>query len=290
MKSMTGLGLGAAPLGDGRLLVELRSLNHRFVDVRVRVPPELGEHSFFVEQLAREQLERGRYDIGVRTEGAAMPPPTLSLDRAKAVYASLAELRDELAPGTELPISALVSLPDVVASAPTGTVDQVRNALRAAFTEALESLALMRSSEGDALETELRLRLERAERCREQIADHAPAVTESYRRRLREKLDRLVLDAGVELDANRLEMEVALLAERSDITEELVRLASHFDQFGKLLGFAGPIGRKLDFLLQEISREANTIGSKIQDASVAHLVVELKADVERIREQVQNVE
>ncbi|HEX3775464.1 MAG TPA: YicC/YloC family endoribonuclease [Polyangiaceae bacterium] len=287
---MTGFGVGDAPLGDGRVTVELRALNHRFSDVRVRVPEELSDQSFFVEQLARENLARGRFDIGVRLEGAAMPPPRFSVDRARALYQGLLLLRDELAPGTELPITALSGMPDLVTAPTTADSEGARSALRVAFDAALQRLDEMRRREGDALVRELRARLESARRLRATISARGGELLEGYRARLRDRLERLLTESGLQLDSARLEAEIVILADRSDVTEELVRLDSHFDQFQKLLAADGPVGRRLDFLLQEIGRESNTIGAKSQDAPIAHLVVEMKAELERIREQVQNVE
>ena len=287
---MTGFGFGDAPLGDGRVTVELRALNHRFLDVRVRLPEELSDQGFFIEQVAREHLARGRFDIGVRLEGAALPPPRFSVDRARALYRGLLLLRDELAPGTELPITALTGMPDLVTTPTTADSVGARASLKAAFEAALRRLDEMRLHEGEALTRELRARLESARRLRMTIAARGGEMLEGYRTRLRERLGRLLSESGVQLDPGRLEAEIVILADRSDVTEELVRLESHFEQFSRLLESGAPVGRRLDFLLQEIGRESNTIGAKSQDAPIAHLVVEMKAELERIREQVQNVE
>jgi len=287
---MTGFGVGDAPLGDGRVTVELRALNHRFLDVRVRLPEELLEHSFFIEQLARESLARGRFDIGVRLEGAALPPPQFSVERARALYRGLCQLRDELAPGTDLPITALTGMPDLVTTPTSADSESARGALKAAFELALGRLDEMRVQEGSALSRELHTRLDSARRLRGTISARGGEMLDGYRTRLRERLDRLLSESGVQLDPGRLEAEVVILADRSDVTEELVRLDSHFDQFAHVLAAEGPVGRRLDFLLQEIGRESNTIGAKSQDAKISHLVVEMKAELERIREQVQNVE
>ncbi|MFC1641124.1 YicC/YloC family endoribonuclease [Myxococcota bacterium] len=290
MMSMTGFGVGEAPLGPGRLSLEIRSLNHRFLDVRVRMPPELSDHGFFLEQLARERFTRGRYDLGVRLESVILPPPAFALDRARSAYQALIALRDELAPGTEVPVGTLASLPDLISSTAVAESEDVQTSLRAALALALERLQEMRRHEGIALKRELVKRLEAARRCRESIAARSEDVIHAYRTRLRDRLCRLLVDASIPVDAGRLEMELAIMADRSDIAEELVRLSSHFDQFERLLNGEDAVGRRLDFLLQEISREANTVGAKSQDAPLAHLVVELKAETERMREQVQNVQ
>jgi uncharacterized protein (TIGR00255 family) len=287
---MTGFGVGESRLGEGKVTVEVRALNHRFLEVRVRVPNEIGDQSFFVEQLARERLTRGRFEIGVRLDGAALPPPRFSTERARAAYRAMLELRDELAPRSEVPLAAIFALPSVLAATSQSDTEALSQSLRGGLMQAIEDLDRMRQREGDALRRELVQRLESARRLRAEFASRAENVVTAYRTRLRERLERLLGDTGVALDAGRLEAELAVMADRSDVTEELVRLGSHFDQFEQLLDSGESVGRRLDFLLQEIGREANTIGAKSQDASLSHLVVELKAEVERMREQVQNVE
>jgi uncharacterized protein (TIGR00255 family) len=165
----------------------------------------------------------------------------------------------------------------------------VRLALIHAFEAAHTHLDEMREREGAALERVLRSRLALCRELHASLSTHSEQAVEQSRARLRERIERL-LPVGASLDGSRLETEVALLAERADIAEELARLGSHFDQFDHLLAASEPIGRRLDFLLQEMTRETNTIGSKSQDAKLAHLVVAMKAEIERIREQVQNVE
>jgi uncharacterized protein (TIGR00255 family) len=287
---MTGFGIGEAALGEGRVLLELRALNHRFLDVRVRLPSEIAGEAFFVEQLSRERLSRGRFDVGVRLEGAALPPPRFALERARAVYRALVELRDELSPASELPVAALTNLPDLVTTPDPCDVEALRRALGQAFDAAITRLDEMRRREGEALRRDLVVRLRAAEKLRTDLEERSHGLSESYRARLEERLARLLGDASLAIERGRLEAEVAILADRSDVTEELVRLGSHFEQFERLLARDEPIGRRLDFLLQEIAREANTIGAKCQSAGLSHVVVELKAEIERMREQVQNVE
>jgi len=289
MRSMTGFGLGQTPLGGGNVSVEIRSLNHRFLDLRVRLPPEIASESFFVEQLCREQLTRGRYDVGIRLEGAALPGGNIDLGRAREAYAALRRLRDELAPENDVPLSLLGSFPALLQAPGGGDPEALREALTVSIGAALNGLDGMRANEGAALELELRARLRTLRDVWKSLLEHGPALAAQQQHRLQQRLERLL--GGLSgVDPSRLAMEVALLADRSDITEELVRLGSHFDQFESLLEIAGPIGRKLDFLLQEMARESNTIGAKCQDGNLSHWVVSLKAEVERLREQVQNVE
>jgi len=289
MRSMTGFGCGEADLDGNKVTCELRALNHRFLDVRVRMPEELASQAFFVEQLARERLSRGRFDIGVRLEetgGAARFSPR----RARAVYESLLQLRDELAPGTEVPISALAGLPQLLVEAPRVNAHGIETALGSAFTAALARLDEMRAREGHALARELGERLGALRTLSESAKVLSHGAAERQLMRLRERVTRLIADVAASPDSTRLETELALMADRSDVTEELVRLASHFDQFEALLADPAPVGRRLEFLLQEMSREANTLGSKSQDVKLSHLVVDIKSQLEKIREQVQNVE
>ena len=289
MRSMTGFGCGEAELDGNKLTCELRALNHRFLDVRVRMPEELASQAFFVEHLARERLSRGRFDIGVRlAEGGGTA--RFSPLRARAVYESLLELRDELAPGTEVPISALACLPQLLVEAPRVDVRGIEEALLNAFSAALARLDEMRAREGQALARELgeRLGVLRTLSASAKALSHGSA--ERQLTRLRERVTRLLSDIASSPASTRLEPELALMADRSDVTEELVRLASHFDQFEALLADPTPVGRRLEFLLQEMSRETNTLGSKSQDVKLSHLVVDIKSQLEKIREQVQNVE
>lgn len=286
---MTGFGVGEAPLRQGRVTAEVRSLNHRFLELRLRLPPELVDHTFFVEQLCRERLGRGRYDVSVRVDAAALPGVELDAARARAMYAALARLRDELCPGTELPLSVLAGVPGLMLTTEAGDAGPSQRALAESLRMALDNLNQMRAAEGAALAVELRARLAALSGQVEALRQRAPGVVSAQEKRLTERVARML--GGAEgLDPARLAMEVALLADRADITEELVRLASHFGQFAALLETTEPSGRRLDFLLQEMAREANTVGAKCQDASLSHLVVSLKADIERLREQVQNIE
>jgi uncharacterized protein (TIGR00255 family) len=290
MRSMTGFGLGEVPLESGRLGLEIRGVNHRFLDVRVRVPRELGDLAGFVEQIAREKLTRGRYEVAMRVEGMAIGAPVIDRDRARAAYRALCELRDELAPGSEVPLSLLGAIPELFVSSVDREIDRVRDAARAAFDAAVSSLDAMRAREGAALREDLVKRLETIRRRARDVERRSPDVLDAHRKRLRDRAERLRAAVEVDVDAARLEQEIAMFAERCDICEELTRLESHCAQFAALLASEEPVGRRLDFLLQEMAREANTVGAKSPDAQIAHAVVEVKAEIERMREQVQNVE
>jgi uncharacterized protein (TIGR00255 family) len=290
MRSMTGFGLGEVPLATGKLAIEIRAVNHRFLDVRVRVPRDLGDLATFVEQVARDRLTRGRYEVAMRVDGSVPGAPVLDRERARDAYRALCELRDELAPGERVPLSLLGAIPDLFVSPADAELDRLRESTRLAFDAAVFALDAMREREGAALRDDLLRRLENVGKLARAIARRAPEVVDIHRRRLRDRAERLRSSTEIEIDPARLEQEIALFAERSDVCEELTRLESHCGQFAALLSNDDSVGRRLDFLLQEMAREANTVGAKSPDAPIAHSVVELKAEIERMREQVQNVE
>jgi uncharacterized protein (TIGR00255 family) len=287
---MTGFGIGHADLGAGKLSVEIKSLNHRYLDVRVRVPAELGEHGFFLEHLARNCLARGRFDVQLRVEGAALNGPILDVKRVRSVFEQLRLLRDELSPQSELSLTALAGLPALYVHSSELDAEKIRTATKVAFERAQQNLEAMRAAEGERLALVLSELLEKAKQLVVRCKKRCQESLSGYRERLRERMTRMLEDQSVVVDPARLEVELALIAERSDATEELARLDSHFKMFSSLLSSSEPSGRRLDFLLQEIGRETNTLGAKSQDAELAHLVVDLKAEAERMREQVQNVE
>jgi len=289
---MTGFGAGVADLDSGgRLVVELRSVNHRYLDVRVRAPSDQPQLGGVVEETLRKHLDRGRVEAVVRLEGQAAPGVSLDEARARDAFAALARLRDELAPGTDVPLALLGAVPDLFAAPRSGaSTDELRDAGARAATGATDALIAMRRREGASLAEDLTRRLAQVRRLVTELSRDADDTLDAWHGRLRERVGRLLEGTGVAVDPQRLAQEVATLAERSDIAEELTRLGSHCDQFGEALAAGDePVGRRLDFLLQEMNREANTIGSKGADASIAHRVVDLKSELERLREQVQNV-
>jgi uncharacterized protein (TIGR00255 family) len=295
---MTGFGVGEAlvdkdsdAFGRGdKITIEIRAVNHRFLDVRVRVPSHLPDLGLVVESLARERLTRGRFDVNVRLDGSALGALVIDQDRARSVFAALGALRDELAPNAELPLSLLASVPDLFVPQIDREGEALKASLGTAFDAALRSLDKMRLREGVSLAEDMARRLATVRRLMEGVHARAPLVVDVYKKRLKERAERLRLASDVDLDASRLEQEVALFADRIDVAEELTRLEGHCAHLESLLLSAEAVGRRLDFLLQEMAREANTIGSKSQDLAIAHAVVELKAEIERMREQVQNVE
>lgn len=289
MRSMTGFGVGSADLGDARVRLEVRALNHRHQDIRLRLPPDLADYAFFLEQLARETLGRGRYDLSVRQEGSAEGGSRFDLEKLRSLYVALRSLQEELCPDVPLSVGSLLSIPGVVAvDGPSR--EEAEAALRAALAGAVSDLAKMREQEGQALQQDLEQRLSFVRAVVAKIEEAAQGGAQRQKDRLEKRLKGLINDAQLALSPERLEQELAILADRADVTEEVVRLKSHLDQMAVFVGSLEPVGRKLDFLIQEMGREVNTISSKSQHISISHHVIELKSELEKLREQVQNVD
>lgn len=290
IRSMTGHGVGEAPLGSGRILVEVRAVNHRFLDARVKLPVELTEYAGLVEERVRRALHRGRVEVVARLDGDAFGPPVLDKARARAAFVQLCELRDELRPNEPVPLSLLASIPDLFGGRSLADHAAVRTAMEAATDAACAAANEMRAREGAALAADLAAHLATVDEARAGARGRAPFVVDAHRERLRTRIARLLSEGDVALDAGRIEHEVALFADRADIAEELARLESHCAQLRDLLSSQDETaGKRIDFLLQEMSREANTIGSKSADAELARLVIDMKASISRMREQAQNV-
>jgi len=293
MRSMTGFGRGVAEHAGTRATVDVRAVNHRFLDIKLRGAPVAPPIEDAITARIRGALERGAITVGVHVAGQAAPAARIDLAAARASHAALAELAREL--GIAGPDLALVLAQSVVTGGddPRGE-DGV--AIVAAVEAALVELAQMREVEGAALARELASRLDELTRLRRTIEQLAAQLPELTRRRLQDRLRRLLRDESAEAngsagpDPARLAQEVALLADRADISEELVRLASHLDQARALVAGSGASGRRLDFLVQEIGRELNTIGSKSALTEISTAVVEAKTVLEKVREQIQNVE
>jgi uncharacterized protein (TIGR00255 family) len=292
MRSMTGFGVGGAALPEGRVVAEIRSVNQRFLDVRARLPREMAELSLFAEQIARERLRRGRVELLVHTEGSVVSACVLDKERARAAMRALGELRDELLPGAEVPLSLLSAVPDLFAPPHASETDALRGALKRAIDGAIDAMDAMCLHEGETLAGDLLARVALLRGRLAEMPDAIACAREAAKRRARERVERLLAGLDAALEPARIEAEIALLAERGDATEELTRLSSHLDQLEAAISVGGPepVGRRLDFLLQEMVREANTLGAKAQDATLGHRVVAVKVELERLREQVQNIE
>ena len=292
MLSMTGYGTGYRRSGDTSVAVEVRSVNHRFLDLHIRLPRE---HLFMeadVQQVVRSAVRRGRVDVTVTIQAPQVPGYTLNLPLARSYFESVGNLGKEFGMQEPLDLRTLLGLPGVVqvldsdsdpAAVPRELLSEVVDCVR----EALRGVQRMRAQEGSALKAELLQHLDSAREKAVRVRAASGSVVEEYSKRLESRLNAL-LGQGV-VDQQRLAQEVAIMAEKSDISEEAARLESHIDQFRNLMD-GDEVGKQMDFLLQEMQREANTILSKSAGLEVARIGIELKADIERLREQVQNVE
>ncbi len=295
IRSMTGFGRAGFEVEDQRFQVEARSVNHRHLDVQARLPRLLAPFEPDVRRRVQERLRRGKVDLSVTLPAGAALPGEVQIDRETAAryVAAARELAAEHGIEAALPAAPLLALPGVARQVERELEGEaLGRALAGAVDEALDGLLSMRVAEGAALARELGERLAAAGRLLDGIEARADTVQAAVRERLRKRAAQLEQETGV-LDEARLHQEIVWAAERLDVTEEIVRSRSHIGQFEQTLERAdgeAPQGRRLEFLLQEMVREANTIGSKASDAPVAHLVVDLKAELERIREQVLNVE
>jgi len=292
---MTGFGRASFRVENSAYDVEVRSVNHRYLDARVRLPRLLTALESDVRERASQVFARGKVDINVVIPEGEAPKPTLEIDIDVARgYAEAAQkLLESGGVSGPLEVGTLLALPGVARfEDPKLPAEAVQGALLDAVDEALQATDSMRAAEGAALERELLERMETVSGLAEFLASRAETVQSGVRERLRKRAAQLTQDTGL-VDEARLHQEIVIAADRMDVTEEIVRLRSHVAQFREIVASGGPgkpVGRRLDFLIQEFGREVNTIGSKGGDAPIAHKVVELKTELERIREQVQNIE
>ena len=291
IKSMTGFGRATAE-GEGiKVTVELRTVNNRHLDVHVRLSQEFTELELAVKKQVQAALKRGRVDVSIMIERGGTVAFDINRDAVRAYLDAVGVLKEEFGLGGDIALDSIVRLPGVLQSTSSSVAADaaVAETVATATTSALSDLVAMRAVEGAELATEMNSRIERIEALMPLIELRAEQLPTQYRDRLEKRLAELV--RGKPIDETRLAQEVAYLAERSDIAEELARLKSHLGQFRQtMLGEAGEAGKRLDFLLQEMNREANTVLSKSGDVEISESAITIKAEVEKLREQVQNVE
>ena len=288
---MTGFGAGSGEAGGEAVSVELRAVNSKFCEVKPRLPRELSALEPELVKSIKGRVARGAIDVFVRREatGGRAGSPRADLALAAAYAKVLREMKDSLGLSGEPSVQDLAAMEGVISLGETAPdPEAAASALQQALAQAIEALDAMRRREGEALARDLSARLDTIEKGAGEVSRLAPLQVDAVRERLSARIAEL--SRGVPLDPARLAQEVALFADRTDVAEELTRLASHLAQARGLIRSEAPAGRKLEFLVQELNREINTIGSKSQQAGIAATVVELKAELERVREQVQNVE
>jgi uncharacterized protein (TIGR00255 family) len=296
---MTGYAQARLEQNGWAIRVSVKSVNHRFLDVRFRLPEGFDVYELRLRQIVREKIHRGHIDVNVNVQPGTAAPVQVNRELLQTYLQAADELRRKMGASSELDVVSLLRLPGVIGGlAPPlpetdEEQDQLGQTLDACLREALAKLDEMRHAEGRHLAEDLRARVARIREQTEKVRELALALTPAFARRLQMRLKELLNGTGIE--PARLAQEAALLAERSDISEELDRLRSHLQQFAKLLDGTGELGKKLDFLLQEMHREANTMLSKTpgvesEALAITGLSLEIRAEIEKLREQVQNIE
>ncbi len=291
MYSMTGYGRGASSLEGRALTIELKSVNNRFLDIGMKLPRQLSFLEDGLRSLLNDSLSRGHVDVFVNYRNLRSDAKTVRVDEAllRAYLASARESAKALDLTDDLTLSRALTLPDVTTILPADEDQPALMALsQAVMTEAIESLKAMRHKEGERLKLDLSARMDTMTGYAAAIEKRAPAVVEEYRTKLTARIEELL--GETEVDRARLATEVAIFADRAAIDEEIVRLNTHLVHFKELLEADEPVGRKMDFLVQEMNRECNTIGSKANDAELTSIVLLCKAEIEKLREQIQNIE
>jgi len=277
---------------DFSVSVDLKTVNNRFLDIHLRVGSELASLEPSIKKRVTSRLTRGRVDVTVSLERVAQVAYELNRPLIAGYINALKQLQQDFNIAGELDINVLARIPGALQPARNGIDERVITGLEQALDQALDELEKMREQEGEALKNELRDRVRKIEALVPVIESSAAGLADAYRQRLQKRIGELLNRAGqiVEVDPVRLAQEVAYLADRSDVSEEMVRLRSHLSQFQEALDAPGEAGKMLDFLLQELNREANTTLSKSTDLVIKEAGLAIKAEVEKLREQVQNVE
>lgn len=291
LKSMTGYGRQETVTEGKKILVEIKSVNHRFSDYNIKVPRHLGFLEDRVRKYASENVTRGKIDIYVAVESydEADKDITLNEELARNYIEVLKELRDKFGLCDDISVSNVARYTDIFKTERREEdQEEIWRLVRSVMSEALDAFVAMREREGERIERDLRERIALMSELAKKVDERSPQTVAEYRDKLYIKIKELLEDR--EIDEARVLTEVAIFADKVAVNEETVRLSSHFEEFYQILDSGEPAGRKLDFLIQEINREVNTIGSKANDIEIAKIVVTLKGEIEKLREQIQNIE
>ncbi|WP_422485196.1 YicC/YloC family endoribonuclease [Gudongella sp. DL1XJH-153] len=292
IRSMTGYGKGESENQLYKLKIELKSVNHRYLDINVKLPRYLIYLEESIKKLIKERMHRGKVDVFVNFEFAETTAVDVKVDisLARSFKSALEELKSELDIDDSIRLNNILSISDVIKTEKKELdEDLVWEAIKESTIKALDKMIAMREYEGEQLRKDIHGKLGNIESIATRIEERAPLVVEEYKSKLNERIQAILEDVAA-VDMDRLAMEIAIYADKSSIDEELTRLKSHVSQLKEILSEKDSIGRKLDFLIQEFNREVNTIGSKSSDTDIVKAVVELKSEIEKIREQVQNIE
>ncbi|MCC6503235.1 MAG: YicC family protein [Deltaproteobacteria bacterium] len=288
VKSMTGWGKGDFAIGGDTFTIEVKTLNNRFIDISARYPERFSPMETRLRDEIKKAFARGSFTVHIYPVSAETAALKLNVQMARLYLEAARELKDALGVKGEMDVATLLRQKDIFAYERKGPfAEDDWLSVRAGLVAALEAVEAWRLKEGEALSKDLFSRLENLEAFLRVVEARIPKMLESYRERLKCEMDRVL--AG-KFEDSRILLEAAIFAEKTDTAEEATRLKSHIDMFRKLLNEEGPVGKKLDFLCQELGREINTIGSKANDTQITQTVIEMKGEVEKIREQVQNVE
>lgn len=291
IRSMTGFGRGECAQDGKEFTVEIKTVNHRYSDVFIKMPRQMGFLEDKVRDLVSKGISRGKIDVFITFYNYSDDSKSVTFDEvlAKTYISAVEALRDKFALKDDITVSMIAKLPDVLKVEQNEEDEELLwSMLKIAVENALGSLVRMRENEGEGLKNVLLERASYIEGILSEISQHAPEIPKEYKIKLETRIKDL-LDQQT-IDESRIAMEVAVFADRCSIDEELVRLASHIGQMREALSNNQPVGRKLDFLIQEMNREINTIGSKANDLTITRNVVEIKSEIEKIREQIQNIE
>lgn len=293
MKSMTGYGRAEGMCEEKKVVVEIRSLNHRYLEVSLRLPAFLFPWELEIKKRITERFSRGKIEATVRMEaqegGEGPGRMVLNLPLLQQHHALLLELKEVFHLDGAVTLPMLAGLREAFVTIENGTPrENMWRDLEPILEEAMSMLTAMRQREGDMLWQDMMMRIQLIQVQMEAIRKRSPDVVIEYRQRLQDRVRELT--NSLDVDESRLSLEVAIMADKMDITEEIVRFASHLDQFRELVNSKDAVGRKVDFLIQELNREVNTIGSKSADTDIAKRVIEIKSELSKLREQVQNIE
>ena len=291
IRSMTGYGRGEAVLHDRAITVEVRSVNNRYLDCAVKIPRVYVFAEEAIKARVQSQVGRGKLDVFVTIDASAADQVAVTLNRpvADGYYAALTQMKETYGLAEPVSLSLLSRFPDVfLVEKAQGDADVIEGDILQVLDQALADFNAMRAREGAKLAEDIRAKGETIAALVTQVEARSPETVAAYREKLRQKMQEVL--ENTQIDESRILTEAALFADKVAVDEETVRLRSHLAQLGEMLQAQGPIGRKLDFLIQEFNREANTIGSKCSDVDLARVVVDLKGEIEKIREQVQNIE
>ena len=296
IRSMTGFGRGEYSDEISKVTVEIRSVNHRYLDIYVKMPRRYSFAEETIKSAIKERLHRGKVEVSVSVDNVGKSDSDVRLDKELAAryYSVLSELKDSFDFGEDsrVSLSLLSKMPDVIVTTPAAEDEEAMvKRLLGATSKALDDFCSMREAEGEKLAADLSARADTIQEIRDRIDKRAPEIEKEYAAKFKARVEE-ILGGVYEVPEERIALEAAIFADKANITEELVRLGSHISQLRKFLQSDGreAVGKKIDFLIQEMNREANTIGSKSNDREITSSMLDLKAEIEKVREQVHNIE